>query len=390
MNDSPGKAQDRRQSPRVKLAEVAYIGMGPENGGLVLDVSEGGLSFHAVAPVQPAENIRFLLSLRSQSRIEGAGQVVWTNEMRTICGLKFTSLSIGAREHLSNWTNPSRPTVSDREKVTLPPLPPFPPLAAQPQMEGLGASQANSSESDAAPIFAIPPADEPYLTDPIDGSRSQKSVLFWIMLGLWGAALVVAAYSYGLHVGRSQISISPQATANTGPAPVPPMPSAASVPAPVATGAPSLTGAPASGADVPSAAVDTSPVSKSALTNPVDTNNASGNSARPPINTANAASAPAEPAEQQSEAGRSELTAALANLNAPGTRRDSSEAAKLLWAAVGKGNSAAEVVLADLYLRGDGVAKSCDQGRILLIAASKSGSSEAGQKLKNMITNGCR
>ena len=82
--------------------------MGPENGGLVLDVSDGGLSFHAVAPVQRAETIHFLLSLRGHSRIEGAGEVVWTNEMRTVCGLRFTSLSSGAREHLNNWTNQSR------------------------------------------------------------------------------------------------------------------------------------------------------------------------------------------------------------------------------------------------------------------------------------------
>ena len=115
MRESPGKAQDRRQSPRMKLAEIAYIGMGPENGGLVLDVSDGGLSFHAVAPVQPAETIHFLLSLRGQSRIEGAGEVVWTNEMRTVCGLKFTSLSGGAREHLNNWTNQSRPPFADVE-----------------------------------------------------------------------------------------------------------------------------------------------------------------------------------------------------------------------------------------------------------------------------------
>src|ERR1700720_1314211 len=99
---------DRRQTPRTKLVEIAYIGMGPENGGLVLDVSDGGLSFHAVAPVQPAEKIKFLLSLRGHSRIEGAGEVVWTNPMGTVCGMKFTSLSVGALEYLNNWTNQSR------------------------------------------------------------------------------------------------------------------------------------------------------------------------------------------------------------------------------------------------------------------------------------------
>src|ERR1700688_2214523 len=117
MRDSVVTSTERRQNPRTKLVEIAYIGMGPENGGLVLDVSDGGLSFHAVAPVGKDETINFLLSLRGHSRIEGAGEVVWTNEMKTVCGLRFTSLSAGAREHLSNWTNQTHLPETAREEV---------------------------------------------------------------------------------------------------------------------------------------------------------------------------------------------------------------------------------------------------------------------------------
>ncbi len=101
-------AAERRAGPRTKLVDIAYIGMGPENGGLVLDVSDGGLSFHAVAPVQPAEKIKFLLSMRDHNQIEGAGEVVWTNVPGTVCGMKFTSLSVGALEYLNNWSNQTR------------------------------------------------------------------------------------------------------------------------------------------------------------------------------------------------------------------------------------------------------------------------------------------
>jgi TPR repeat protein len=47
------------------------------------------------------------------------------------------------------------------------------------------------------------------------------------------------------------------------------------------------------------------------------------------------------------------------------------------------------VVLADLYLRGDGVAKSCEQARVLLKAASKSGNVQGQEKLGELDTNGC-
>ena len=58
--------------------------------------------------------------------------------------------------------------------------------------------------------------------------------------------------------------------------------------------------------------------------------------------------------------------------------RDSSEAAKLLWKAVSKQNATAAVLLSDLYLRGDGVPRSCDQARLLLVAAAKRGSPSGG------------
>jgi hypothetical protein len=70
--------------------------------------------------------------------------------------------------------------------------------------------------------------------------------------------------------------------------------------------------------------------------------------------------------------------------------RDSSEAAKLLWKAVGKQNATAAVLLSDLYLRGDGVPRSCDQARLLLVAAAKRGSPLAAQELRNLESQGCR
>ena len=70
--------------------------------------------------------------------------------------------------------------------------------------------------------------------------------------------------------------------------------------------------------------------------------------------------------------------------------RDPSEAAKFLWKAVSKQNTAAALLLSDLYLRGDGVPKSCDQARLLLVAAAKRGSPQAAQQLHNLESQGCQ
>jgi hypothetical protein len=73
-----------------------------------------------------------------------------------------------------------------------------------------------------------------------------------------------------------------------------------------------------------------------------------------------------------------------------GTGRNSAEAAQWLWKAVGSGSVPATVALADLYLHGDGVPKSCDQGRLLLDAAARKGSAAASERLRNLPAFGCR
>jgi hypothetical protein len=65
------------------------------------------------------------------------------------------------------------------------------------------------------------------------------------------------------------------------------------------------------------------------------------------------------------------------------------EAVRLLWVAVEKGNADAEVALAELYQQGKGVARNCDQARVLLSAAARKGSAEAQKHLDELVREGC-
>lgn len=73
-----------------------------------------------------------------------------------------------------------------------------------------------------------------------------------------------------------------------------------------------------------------------------------------------------------------------------GVQRNSAEAAELLWKSVAKHNSGATLLLADLYLRGDGVSKNCDQARVLLDSAARKGITGAGERLRNIQAFGCQ
>ncbi|MFZ0318414.1 MAG: hypothetical protein WAL56_04735 [Candidatus Sulfotelmatobacter sp.] len=89
--------------------------------------------------------------------------------------------------------------------------------------------------------------------------------------------------------------------------------------------------------------------------------------------------------------GSEELSIAEKYLNAgSGRARDSRQAVTWLWKAVAKQNPTATLLLSDLYLRGDGATKSCDQARLLLDAAARKGVTAAAERLRNLQAFGCR
>jgi hypothetical protein len=106
---------------------------------------------------------------------------------------------------------------------------------------------------------------------------------------------------------------------------------------------------------------------------------AEGPPATPETNTAAVSAASGAP----------ELAMAEDFLNGKTHPRNSEEAAKYLWRAVGKENATAILLLSDMYLTGDGVPKSCDQARLLLNAAAKKGVPQAGDKLRDLLRSGC-
>lgn len=88
--------------------------------------------------------------------------------------------------------------------------------------------------------------------------------------------------------------------------------------------------------------------------------------------------------------GTQELLLAQRYLNGKGLPQDPATAARWLWKAVSKQNPRAALLLADLYARGDGVAKSCGQARILLGVAADKGVPDATKKLRELDAGACQ
>lgn len=102
---------------------------------------------------------------------------------------------------------------------------------------------------------------------------------------------------------------------------------------------------------------------------------------------------PAQPLPANASSGNGDEELAVAERYLTGTSgqgRDSAEAAKWLWKSIAKHNSEATMLLADLYLKGDGVSKNCDQARVLLDSAARKGMAGAGERLRNLQAFGCQ
>lgn len=96
--------QLRRQSLRQPVHTLAYVNLSQGNGGVVLDLSDSGVSLHAVKPLgrgkEPVGMEFHLLETGARVRVEG--EVVWADESgRT--GIHFVDLSRYGRQRLQEW-----------------------------------------------------------------------------------------------------------------------------------------------------------------------------------------------------------------------------------------------------------------------------------------------
>lgn len=317
---------ERRRSERTNPDEIVYVDMGPENGGIVLNVSEGGLAFCAAIPIRQTEPIHFSLVFKGRGRMDGAGEVAWIDKSRKMCGLRLSSDSWGGSERLSRWATATQAT------TLAPPLLPF----APPEVETpavivpddvvsplpLLSEPAPTGPAPKSPKLERGPFDPLTAEDLASMSPglglTVETVLPAMVVAVLVAVLVAATYFSGTRSEKSRVEASDYS-------------GAISYPEPKALAA---------------------------------------KHAKP-------------------ERGQAELDAALEYLRAPG-QPDTTSATRLLQSAVKSGNSSAGVLLAEMYLSGEGIRKNCTDAGALLTAASKNGNIEASVKLKELVVKGCR
>jgi cell division protein FtsN len=166
---------ERRLTPRIEwLADIHFE---PNNGGIVLDLSEGGLSFHAIDPIQSDSTIHFSVSLHDQ-RIQATGEQAWINRTKTTGGLRFTGLSAEARQQVRDWTSQAAPALSFDDASSRP----------VPTLRAFSGDTGVQPESKAAPLEVASPGRK--------GLASWSGFSAGLGVGVLVSALVGAAFSF--------------------------------------------------------------------------------------------------------------------------------------------------------------------------------------------------
>jgi PilZ domain len=407
---------DRRSHERKQPERMVFCKLDGEEGGAVLNLSEDGLCFENLTPIEERDSWHLRLSVDLSSAVEATGKLAWIDSAKRTGGLRFLELSEPAREQIRAWLSEA-PAVEAAE------------VKQESQMglvrreEGAAAASGNSSgktwrtflrkgekrgddkalAAEKVVVWQEMHAPSMQLV-PMERHRSEARWQFvrGVLVGFGVCALmtiVVLRYSGGVRLSSAgQASASGKAAEQsraeqpqtfaapvTSARPLSPEPTSAKTP-PAETKAvktayaTSGTEARRQNAQAPKASFVNSVTRTPALATPqqATAKSPSAISQPQPLSGSQAAGVSAQAAwEARSSADTAQRV------------RKVSATPQQLWSAVQAGNMKAAVELAGLYTRGEGVPVNCDQARVLLLVASEKNNKEAPKKLQELDKGGC-
>ena len=402
--------QNERSIVRKKTQSLVYLELGRENGAVMLNLSEDGCGFQAISAVKLGKT-RFAFQISGGRRIAGEAEVEWVDEAGVTGGLHFLDLQPEAKKQVRMWLNDTNAPEEPGEGVTTAAAPVSVDTLRQSWAEAqnwqasAGPAPAKETRRDprpetsvgvaeqpplAAPWANMPPSGLPVLEDvrarfPLMrgddyyGGPRARSAARWRGLAVLATVVTAGAflYVYQREAGESLIWLGETLAGRTKASAAIPQskPAEATAPeesaqAPVETnGAPGKTDP----EEAPKAGLDATPTAGSELTQ---------GKQLPPVRS-EAVIRSTEPRPESI-------------LEQPPVRpkadppRSEGESVESLWDGVRGGSIAAEMSLADRFARGEGVAKNCDQARVLLKAAAGKGNKEARLRLYQLESGGCQ
>ena len=107
-----------RAHRRRKLAPMAYVELGQDNGGILLNLSEGGFAVQSALALTSREfsELRFQVPAL-QGWLAASGRIVWISDSKKEAGIQFTELPGEARREIHNWVSAEGAPEKSKERI---------------------------------------------------------------------------------------------------------------------------------------------------------------------------------------------------------------------------------------------------------------------------------
>jgi len=346
--------ENRRLQERKQPEPMVFCKLGGEESASVLNLSEDGLCFESLAPIEEKDLLQLRLSVDLNSAIEAAGQLAWIDSAKRRGGLRFLELSAPAREQIRAWLSETSTASSGRNDA-----PPEEPAIWQ---------EMNVPSTQLVPI-------ERYRAQ----TRWQFLRGALVGFGICAVVMIPIWYAVGTKPGRPARTTAGAIRAEQS--------SAEQIQASVA-----LISEPTATKPLAQAIAAAAPTGWAQRQSP----QRAGAFSTHPMTRTSSPSPTKQPAKAEplraKQAAVVPVSAASKAHSSSGQVQHPKKVSKTpqqLWSALQAGNMKAAVALADLYTRGEGVPVNCKQARILLLVASEKNNAEAPKKLRELDKGGC-
>jgi hypothetical protein len=102
--DTPAFKTERRLHPRHRIQTLAYVDLGEDNGGIVLNISEAGLALQAAITLVDEDLPHLRIQLPpSKKKVEASGRITWLSPTGKEAGVAFVNLPEEVRAQISEW-----------------------------------------------------------------------------------------------------------------------------------------------------------------------------------------------------------------------------------------------------------------------------------------------
>src|SRR5271156_1694967 len=113
---------DPRAHSRHRIRALAYVELGENNGGIVLNISEGGFAVRAAEAIREDSLSRLRFQMQNATQpLEMSGNIAWTSVSRKEAGVRFVDLREEALLEIRTWIS------KEVSPGTLPKQPPIVP-----------------------------------------------------------------------------------------------------------------------------------------------------------------------------------------------------------------------------------------------------------------------